>query len=60
MESSEPESQATPQAEEECLPMHTLYTEKSSVLSVAADENYIYSGSQNCNILVSILYFSTC
>lgn len=52
MESSEPESQATLQAEEECSPMHTLYTEKSSVLSVAADENYIYSGSQNCNILV--------
>ncbi|KAL5524589.1 hypothetical protein ACEPAF_9729 [Sanghuangporus sanghuang] len=32
--------------------MHTLHTETSSVLSVVADDNYIFSGSQGYDIFV--------
>lgn len=34
--------------------MHTLHTETSSVLSVTADENYLFSGSQGYDIFVSL------
>jgi di- and tripeptidase len=35
---------------------HSLHQKKSSVLSLAADMNYIYSGSQGEDILVSNLW----
>ena len=38
--------------------MHTLHQEDSSVLSLAADENYIFSGSQGYDIYVSGLICS--
>lgn len=34
--------------------MHTLRSETSSVLSITADENYIFSGSQGYDISVSL------
>jgi hypothetical protein len=35
---------------------HSLQQKKSSVLALSADTNYIYSGSQGDDILVSALY----
>ena len=38
--------------------VHTLRQEDNSILSIATDENYIYSGSQNQNISVYHLRLS--
>lgn len=38
-------------------PMHTLHQEESSVLSVAADDAHIFSGSQGYDIYVRASLF---
>jgi di- and tripeptidase len=38
--------------------VHTLSQEENSILSVATDENHIYSGSQNQNISVTYIFLA--